>query len=226
MEIYNLPETPKSLVFDIDLTLYNSQAYQISQRQLITERLASHLGISFQETDAKLRAIRDDFAQRHEGRQLSTGNAFRCLGIDILTSIKWREELYKPEDHLKPDRELDLVLTQLAEIFHMAAVTNNPTLIGERTLSALGVRQHFSPVLGLDRFGESKPTMTPFYMVSSQHHVSLHEMVSIGDRMAVDIELPVQHGMGGILVGGINDVYRLPHVLLHGISQDQGCSDA
>ena len=57
--------------------------------------------------------------------------------------------------------------------------------------------------------------MAPFQMVSAQHGVPLTEIVSIGDRMAVDIELPVHHGMGGILVEGVNDVYRLPHVLLH-----------
>ena len=214
MKLYNLPDIPKSLVFDIDLTLYNSGAYQTSQRQLLVDRLASHLGASVQETQGQLRAIRDDFARRHEGRQLSTGNTFRCLGVSISTSVKWREELYKPEDYLSSDWELDLVLAQLSSTFRLAAVTNNPTSIGERTLSALGVRWHFDPVLGLDRFGESKPTLVPFEMVSAQHGVALPEMISIGDRLAVDIELPVQHGMGGILVDGVHDVYRLPSILL------------
>ena len=71
----------------------------------------------------------------------------------------------------------------------------------------------FDPVLGLDRFGEPKPTIVPFQMVSAYHRVPLTEMVSIGDRMSVDIETPVQHGMGGILVEGVHDVYRLPTVL-------------
>ena len=51
-----------------------------------------------QETEGQFRAIRDDFARHNEGRQLSMGNTFRCLGVRISTSIKWREELYKPED--------------------------------------------------------------------------------------------------------------------------------
>ena len=220
MKLYNLPDIPKSLVFDIDLTLYNSGAYQTSQRQLLIKRLASHLGASVQETEGQLRAVRDDFARCNEGRQLSMGNAFRCLGVSISTSIKWREELYKPEDYLSSDRELDLVLAQLSAPFLLAAVTNNPTSIGERTLSTLGVRRHFAPVLGLDRFGESKPTMAPFRMVSAQHRVPLTEMISIGDRLAVDIEVPVQHGMGGILVEGVHDVYHLPYILLHRLSQD------
>ncbi len=214
MKLYNLPEITKSLVFDIDLTLYHSETYHRSQRQLLMERLATHLGRSVQEAEHQLRAIRADFAHDNEGRQLSTGNTFRRLGVSIATSIKWREELYKPEDYLNSDPELDHVLTQLLAPFRLAAVTNNPTSIGERTLSALVVRRHFDPVFGLDRFGESKPTMTPFRMVSAQHGVPLSEMISIGDRLAVDIELPVQQGMGGILVDGVHDVYRLLSVLL------------
>lgn len=213
MKLYNLPDTPRSLVFDIDLTLYNNSAYQMSQRQALIERLALHLGVSVQETAKRLRMVRDDFARRNEGRQLSMGNAFRGFGVSIATSIEWRESLYKPEHYLHLDRELNLALTQLVAVFRLAAATNNPTSIGERTLSALGVRQHFDPVLGLDQFGESKPTIAPFQMVSAHHGVPLTEMISIGDRMSVDIETPVQYGMGGILVEGVHDVYRLPEIL-------------
>lgn len=213
MKIYHLPNTPKSLIFDIDLTLYNNRAYHASQRKLLVERLSIYLGASVQETEAKLCAIRDNFARHNAGRQLSLGNTFHDLGVSISTSIKWREELFKPEDYLRPDHNLDAALATLAANFRIAAVTNNPTSIGERTLIALGVRRHFTPVLGLDRFGESKPTLVPFQMVSAQHEVPLHDMISIGDRLAVDIELPVQHGMGGILVQGVNDVYRLPDIL-------------
>lgn len=124
-----------------------------------------------------------------------------------------------PEDHLKHDRTLDRAMEKLSATFHIAAVTNNPTSIGERTLIALGVRQHFMPVLGLDRFGKSKPTLVPFQMVSVQHATPLNDMISIGDRMEVDIELPLKHGMGGILVEGVNDVYRLPGVLRYRLSQ-------
>ena len=46
--------------------------------------------------------------------------------------------------------------------------------------------------------------------------VSLPEMVtrlSVGDRYDIDIALPLELGMGGILVDGVEDVYRLPEIL-------------
>jgi FMN phosphatase YigB (HAD superfamily) len=206
-------------VFDIDLTLYDSRAYHTSQRQLLITRLAAYLGTSVHETEATLQTIRDDFAHHHAGRQLSMGNALCSLGVSLSTSSAWREELFQPEDYLRPDRALDHALAELSVTFRLAAVTNNPTSIGERTLLVLGVRRHFPPVLGLDRFGVSKPTLVPFQVVAAYHEVPLYEMISIGDRLVVDIELPIAHGMGGILVEGVNDVYRLPEVLRCRLSQ-------
>jgi phosphoglycolate phosphatase/putative hydrolase of the HAD superfamily len=36
--------------------------------------------------------------------------------------------------------------------------------------------------------------------------------VSVGDRYDIDIALPLELGMGGILVDGVEDVYTLPEV--------------
>jgi phosphoglycolate phosphatase/putative hydrolase of the HAD superfamily len=38
--------------------------------------------------------------------------------------------------------------------------------------------------------------------------------LSVGDRYDIDIALPLELGMGGILVDGVEDVYRLPELLL------------
>ena len=216
MKIVYIPRKPKTLVFDIDLTLYDNRDYYSSQAHVLLERLAAHLGISPIEAESEVRRVREEFARAHHGRTLSMGNAFLRLGITIATSVVWREELFRPEEYLEPDGALQTTLRELSRSFLIAAVTNNPTSIGERTLVALGVREYFAPVIGLDIAGESKPTMVPFTMVAEQHKVSLEEMVSIGDRMAVDVEVPVQNGMGGILVKQVADVYRLPAILKNG----------
>jgi len=40
--------------------------------------------------------------------------------------------------------------------------------------------------------------------------VSQEKCVSVGDRFDIDIALPLELGMGGILVDGVEDVYKLP----------------
>ncbi|GHU60966.1 hypothetical protein FACS189445_2140 [Spirochaetia bacterium] len=37
--------------------------------------------------------------------------------------------------------------------------------------------------------------------------------VSIGDRYDIDLLLPLELGMGGILVDGVEDVYKVPGIL-------------
>ena len=216
MKIVHIPRGPKTLVFDIDLTLYDDRDYSNAQAHVLLERLAAHLGLSTTAAESEVRRVREAFARAHHGRKLSMGNACLQLGIPIATSVRWREELFHPEAYLAPDGALQATLRALSRSFRLAAVTNNPTSIGERTLVALGVREYFAPVIGLDIAGESKPTMIPFKMVAAQHQVALEEMVSIGDRMDVDVEVPVQNGMGGILVKQVADVYRLPEIFKNG----------
>ena len=38
--------------------------------------------------------------------------------------------------------------------------------------------------------------------------------ISVGDRYDMDISLPLELGMSGILVSSVNDVYTLPELLM------------
>ncbi len=210
MKIYHWPSYVRVLVFDIDMTLYTNQEYLDAQIRLLLQRLADHQEVSFSQVSKLVSDEKNNFAVNNEGRNLSLGNVFANLGVDIKTSASWREELFRPEDFLVEDEKLKNTLNILSEKFKLAAVTNNSTKIGERTLAALGVRAFFDPVIGLDISGKSKPTLIPFRMVAKAHNVAFQQMASIGDRFDVDLELPLKYGMGAILVSGVEDVYKIP----------------
>ncbi len=214
MKIIFLPNVVSVLVFDIDLTLYDDHDYVAMQVRLLIERLAEELGRPLQQIQQEVTELRSSYAETHGGRKPSLGNTFLQCGIDIQTSVRWREELFEPEVYLHEDRLLAEVLNRLSKHFIISAVTNNPTSTGERTLRALGVDSFFSHTIGLDLSGVSKPSMIPFEIVAEKTGMVVAEMVSIGDRMEIDIELPVKHGMGGILVEGVDDVYTLPDFLI------------
>ncbi len=217
MKIIYLPDTIRTLVFDIDLTLYDSRPYYDSQINLLIARLAQHLDLSLAETEAAVQTVQARFAQENNGRSLSLGNTFLHFGVDLQTNAQWRADLFRPEDYLQRDEQLVETIEELAQMFAVTAVTNNAATVGLRTLEVLGIKEFFDPVIGLDISCASKPSMAPFQMITQAHGILLAEMVSIGDRMSVDIELPVQNGMGGILVESMADVYRLPNALrLHG----------
>jgi FMN phosphatase YigB (HAD superfamily) len=213
MKIYNWLNDVRVLAFDIDMTLYTNQAYLDAQISLLLQRLADHQGISYSEVSKLVARIKADFAVKNDGRSLSLGNVFAGLGVDTATSARWRDELFHPENFLVEDEKLKSTLKILIQKFKLAAVTNNSTEIGKRTLSTLGVERFFDPVIGLDISGKSKPTMIPFEMVAKHHNVEFQQMVSIGDRFDVDLELPLKNGMGAILVSGVEEVYEIPEII-------------
>ncbi|NTV45339.1 MAG: HAD family hydrolase [Chlorobiales bacterium] len=214
MKVVSLPPVINGLVFDVDLTLYSSREYYDSMEPLMTERLARELGKSVPEITAELKRVQDAYKAENGGRKLSIGNLFHRFGVSFEQNVRWREELFQPEKYLVWDTGLAEAMRILAQHFKLAAVSNNATSVVKQTLKVLGV-DHFIPVvIGLDMSLESKPTMVPFRMASEMLQLPLNEMVSIGDRMEIDIELPVANGMGGILVENMEDVYTLPDILL------------
>ena len=62
---------------------------------------------------------------------------------------------------------------------------------------------------------KSKPAREPFLLAAERTGVLPENCLSIGDRYDMDISLPLELGMGGILVTGVAEVYGLPAVLTH-----------
>ncbi|ACF14104.1 Haloacid dehalogenase domain protein hydrolase [Chloroherpeton thalassium ATCC 35110] len=214
MQVFFLPEVINGLIFDVDLTLYENREYYESMGPLMTERLAEEKGLSVEEMKAELDAVQKKYQAENDGRKLSIGNLFHRFGISFEENVRWRAELFQPEAYLSEDQQLIETLKVLQKHFKIAAVSNNATAIVERTLQVLGVAPFFESTIGLDISLKSKPTMIPFNMTAEKLNLPVTEIVSIGDRVEIDLELPMKHGMGGILIEKIADVYQLPEVLL------------
>jgi phosphoglycolate phosphatase/putative hydrolase of the HAD superfamily len=144
------------------------------------------------------------------------GNTFKIYGISIEENAQWREELCQPEKYLKPDSRLRETLQVLAQGYHLSVVTNNPVSIAIRTLSCLGLGDLIPAVIGLDTCMVSKPHPAPFQKAAELMGLPVERCIAIGDRYDMDVALPLEMGMGGILVDGVEDVYILPGLLLEG----------
>jgi phosphoglycolate phosphatase/putative hydrolase of the HAD superfamily len=203
----------KALLFDMDGTLYSHDEYMRSQIDLPIARLAQKQGKTFEEMNAEIAAFRKSWADAHDGRSISLGNIFLSFGISIEENIRWREELCQPEKYLAEDKTLRLTLLELSSRFFLAAVTNNPVSVAVRTFSALGVSDILKNIAGLDTCKASKPNREIFFKAAELCGVPPDLCVSIGDRYDIDIALPLELGMGGILVDGVEDVYKLPEIL-------------
>ncbi len=213
MKVYHLPDQVRGLLFDVDATLYTHPEYAQVQIDDLIRRLAARRGLGYDDMRRQVEDYRRDWAEAQGGKKTSLGNAFVHFGVSIEESVRWREELVDPSKYLRPDPELRRTLQALSAHAALAVVTNNAVLTGRRTLRALGVEDLFSVVIGLDSCGVSKPHAQPYLAAAAGLGVDPPACVSIGDRYDIDLALPLELGMGGILVDGVEDVYRLPEVL-------------
>jgi len=229
--IYRIPPVIRAILFDIDGTLYTNAAYVRFQQDVLMEELARVSGESVQAVTSALDAART----QNPGKTGSLGNAMAALGIDIATSVEWRNRLIDPGKFLKPDPLLRQTLSGLTDVSRqrqstsrgtlndetplvLIAVTNNPRRTGEATLDALGVLDLFKRVVGLDDTMKSKPAREPYLLAASLAGVENARCISIGDRYEVDLAVPLELGMGAVMVSGVEDVYRLPATLFPGLT--------
>jgi phosphoglycolate phosphatase/putative hydrolase of the HAD superfamily len=227
MKVYRFPEHIAALLFDMDGTLYTHDEYARTQIDLPIKKLAALKGKSFKDMQEDIKQFQMKWAVENSGMRISLGNTFKAFGVSIEESIRWRELLYEPERYLGRDPELCetlRVLSNAGAAIHtpcagssaplkLAVVTNNPVSIARRTLACLGIDQYIPIVVGLDTCKVSKPHEAPFRTAAELCGVPVNTCVSIGDRFEIDISLPLEMGMGGILVDGVKDLYALPSCL-------------
>lgn len=213
MNIYHLPTNLKALIFDIDSTLYTNKEYAFQQNDIQIRHYARLEALSYEVALEQVEQVRKSWAAKNGGKTLSLGNTFVQLGYPLEESIRWREELLEPAQFLCQDKKLISVLEKLDKRFKLVCVTNNPVLTGRKTLAALGVEEFFPTVIGLDTCKVSKPHPAPFLLAVEKLNCQLETCLSIGDRYHIDIELPLELGMGGLLVDGVEEVYQLPSLL-------------
>lgn len=213
MNVYKIPLHLQTIIFDIDSTLYTNEAYAREQVDVQIRHYASLQNIPAAAAREKITAYRKTWAAEHHGQTISLGNTFAALGVPISRSIEWRRTLLEPAQFLSRDTKLINACGKLRLRYQLICVTNNPVLPARKTLDALGISEFIPEIIGLDTCGVSKPHKKPFLLAAEKTGVPVCDCLAVGDRYDIDIALPLEMGMGGILVNGVEDVYTLPDIL-------------
>lgn len=213
MTIYSIPQNLKTIIFDIDSTLYTHPFYAHEQVDIQIRSFAKLRSISDEEARKQVNDYRSNYANQHHGKKISLGNTLKAFGISIEQSISWRNELLEPSQFLQADKRLAQEILLLKESFSLICLTNNPILPARKTLKALGISDLIENLIGLDTCGVSKPHEKPFLLAAQTTNSDIQDCISIGDRYDIDIDLPLKLGMGGILVNGVKEIYNLHRIL-------------
>lgn len=213
MKIHKIPQTIQTLIFDIDSTLYTNSAYAYEQVDCQVREFAKLKNMTSDEARKLVFNFRKKFAKENNGKKISLGNLLTNFGIPIEQSVKWRNDLMRPEDFLVRDEKLICELQILSKKYKLICVTNNPVKPARKTLEVIGISDFFEHIVGLDTCYKSKPAREPFEKALELTKTAAENAVAIGDRYDLDIELPLRMGMGGIEVSGVEDVYGLNKIL-------------
>ena len=217
MKTYNIPKDVKGIIFDIDGTLYTNVKYVFEQVDVQVRHFAKIKNISVDEARKMVASYKKQWAENHKGEKISLAKTMSAFGIPVAESIEWRKVLINPGDFLSYDEKLVNTLENLKSKYKMICVTNNPVFTARKTLEAIGISDFFPEIIGLDSTGLSKPHYLPFSMALEKLGLEAKNCIAVGDRYNIDIELPVNMGMGGILVDGVEDVYLIQNSdFLHG----------
>ena len=213
MKVYKIPNDIRALIFDIDSTLYTNAAYAFEQVDCQVREFAKMRGISADEARKMVADYRKKFAAENDGKKISLGNTLLAFGIPIEQSVEWRKKLLEPADFLNRDQKLIEEMKVLSAKYKLICVTNNPILPARKTLEALGISDFFPEIVGLDTCFKSKPALEPFQTAVKKLDCRADECLAIGDRYDMDVALPLEMGMGGILVTGVEEFYGIHKIL-------------
>ena len=213
MKVYKIPDDLKTIIFDIDSTLYTNAAYAFEQVDCQVREYARITGMTADEAREKVLQYRKNFAAKNDGKKVSLGNTLLSFGIPIEQSVEWRKTLLEPKNFLSRDEKLIEALSHLKEKYKLICVTNNPVLPARKTLDAIGVSEFFPEIVGLDTCFKSKPALEPFLKACEITKTEPENCLAVGDRYDMDVSLPLEMGMGGILVTGVEEVYLIPDTL-------------
>lgn len=213
MKIYRIPENLKTIIFDIDSTLYTDSRYAFEQVDIQLRYLAEKRNTTTEAIRKLVADFRSEYSKNNNGKKISLGNTLTHFGVSIEDSIKMRENLLEPKEFLKRDEKLISVLSELSKNYQMICVTNNPVLPAFKTLEAIGIEKLIPDIIGLDTCHKSKPDPEILLLAARKTDAKPEECLSVGDRYDIDLSLALELGMGGILVTGVEDVYGFTEIL-------------
>jgi len=202
----------RALIFDMDGTLYESDALDAQYAEAVDGYIAERLGLDHEQARERFNAKRSELEERL-GHTPTTTGTMAALGFDLDDWIAWRDARLRPEEALDRDERLRSFLCTLKSRYALAVVTNNSIEMARRTLAAIGIEDLFPHVFTIQEMGLIKPDPEIYRRAAQAIGVPPEQCLSIGDRPAIDLEPAAAAGMQTFFAAGPHDIYKLRDVL-------------
>jgi len=184
------PDALKAIVFDLDGTLYQDDRLSGQVTLCACRYLAELLGVTLEQAGTILEEARS-------GKSASAKTLSRTV-LDHGGDLKELHERFNrevhPEGMLAPDPRVPELLRRLAGRFELHLYTNNNRALSGRIMAQLGVGGCFKRVFTIEDSWLPKPDRTALQGILDAIGAKPGEILFVGDRYQVDLELPASLG--------------------------------
>lgn len=198
----------RSIVFDLDGTLYVSPALAAEIQNAAEETVAASRGLSLSEGRDLLRCARRRLAEMLEEEPTLTRTCLE-LGIEINELHRAFQKKVHPEQHLSPDPVLAALLDSLRNDYELFLYTNNNLPLTNKILALLGIDGLFRRLYTIEFCGVPKPDEDALRRVLEDIGGPLESFLFVGDRLQVDLRPPARLGIPTLLVNETADLLQI-----------------
>jgi len=183
-----------SYIFDLDGTLYTTDAMDVANRNAIMHAVAKHSKVSTAEASMKIDRALGSY-KLHQGRPSLYAAALN-IGVPDRLIESYQQRFVEPSQLLRPDPELAKILERLAVGSKLAVLTNTRTSIAKKALIALGIPEKtFVEIWGGELLSQPKPSCEDILKLCAAMGVQPSTAISVGDRWDVDLAPAIKAGM-------------------------------
>jgi len=207
-----VPPPIRSIVFDLDGTLYSARPIAEQIQRAAETLVAATRGLSLADGRALLRRARRALSDSSDEEPTLTRTC-QELGIEIAALHRAFQEQVRPEDCLVPDPVLRALLESLREHCLLYIYTNNSYPLAQRILALLDVSECFERLYTIEYCGQPKPDLDAFRKVVEDIGGLPESFLFVGDREHVDLRPAAAAGMGTLLVRETADLLQIHRLL-------------
>lgn len=210
--LHTSPHDIRSIVFDLDGTLYVSPEIARDIERAAEELVSSTRGISVAEGRGVIRAARSRLAEILEEEPTLTRTCLE-LGIEVDELHRAFQATVRPELYLSADPVLGALLDSLRERCDLYIYTNNNLPLTRKILALLGVEGQFRGLFTIEFCRLPKPDPKALRRVLENIGGPPESFLFVGDREQVDLKPANALGIPTILVAETADLLQV-HKLL------------